>query len=180
LQGRRQEGVYWYKKAAELGDSAGQCNLGLAYLQGTFMILLDAFTSVKTSMWLVMLLVKHHFSLEFMGLGHQFIWQLYWMEYNSLGTYIGGIGNLSAVFYVNVTTEPANPTEAVMWFRRAAFSGHVRAQYSLALCLQQGRGVECSSSKAVKMISFFCAVFALYINLGHRINLILLQIMEEN
>jgi hypothetical protein len=41
LQGRRQEGVYWYKKAAELGDSAGQCNLGLAYLQGTSMVLLD-------------------------------------------------------------------------------------------------------------------------------------------
>ena len=34
MQGKRQDGVYWYKKAAELGDSAGQCNLGLAYLQG--------------------------------------------------------------------------------------------------------------------------------------------------
>ena len=32
MQGKRQDGVYWYKKAAELGDSAG--NLGLAYLQG--------------------------------------------------------------------------------------------------------------------------------------------------
>lgn len=77
--GRRQEGVYWYKQAAELGDPAGQCNLGLAYLQ-----------------------------------------------------------------------DSSDPSEAVKWFQRAALAGHVRAQYSLALCVQQGRGVECSAVKAAR------------------------------
>eukprot|EP00250_Pteridium_aquilinum_P012016 c20455_g1_i1 orf=76-1719(+) len=77
--GQKQEGVYWYKKAAELGDPAGQCNLGLAYLQ-----------------------------------------------------------------------DPRNPGEAVKWFQRAALAGHVRAQYSLALCLQQGKGVDCSVVKAAR------------------------------
>lgn len=77
--GQKQEGVFWYKQAAELGDPAGQCNLGLAYLQ-------DSSKSV----------------------------------------------------------------EAVKWFQRAALAGHVRAQYSLALCLQQGKGVDCSVVKAAR------------------------------
>lgn len=77
--GQKQEGVFWYKQAAELGDPAGQCNLGLAYLQ-----------------------------------------------------------------------DSSNPAEAVKWFQRAALAGHVRAQYSLALCLQQGKGVDCSVMKAAR------------------------------
>ncbi|XP_075504749.1 F-box protein At1g70590-like isoform X2 [Primulina tabacum] len=32
--GRREEGISWYRRAAELGDPAGQCNLALSYLQG--------------------------------------------------------------------------------------------------------------------------------------------------
>ncbi|KAI5061154.1 hypothetical protein GOP47_0023664 [Adiantum capillus-veneris] len=77
--GQKQEGVHWYKQAAELGDPAGQCNLGLAFLQN-----------------------------------------------------------------------PNNAAEAVKWFQRAALAGHVRAQYSLALCLQQGRGVDSSIVKAAR------------------------------
>lgn len=38
--------------------------------------------------------------------------------------------------------EPPNPKEAIKWLYRASFSGHVRAQYQLALCLHQGRGVD--------------------------------------
>jgi TPR repeat protein len=34
VQGRRDEGIKWYKQAAELRHPAGMCNLGLAYLQG--------------------------------------------------------------------------------------------------------------------------------------------------
>lgn len=78
--GKKAEAVELYRAAAELGDPAGQCNLGLSFLQ----------------------------------------------------------------------VEPPNNKEAVKWFYRAAFTGHVRAQYSLALCLQQGRGVECNRVKAAK------------------------------
>uniref|UniRef100_A0A0C9S8S1 TSA: Wollemia nobilis Ref_Wollemi_Transcript_3752_1321 transcribed RNA sequence n=1 Tax=Wollemia nobilis TaxID=56998 RepID=A0A0C9S8S1_9CONI len=77
--GRKREGMDFYRAAAELGDPAGQCNLGLSYLQ-----------------------------------------------------------------------ESSNSQEAVKWFYRAAFAGHVRSQYSLALCLQQGRGVERNPVKAAK------------------------------
>ncbi|GKD13290.1 F-box protein [Tanacetum coccineum] len=34
--GKKDEGVRMYKRAAELGDPAGQCNLGISYLQGEF------------------------------------------------------------------------------------------------------------------------------------------------
>nr|GEU68439.1 hypothetical protein [Tanacetum cinerariifolium] len=33
--GKKDEGVRMYTRAAELGDPAGQCNLGISYLQGT-------------------------------------------------------------------------------------------------------------------------------------------------
>jgi hypothetical protein len=33
-QGRQEEGIRWYKQAADLGCPAGQCNLGLAYMLG--------------------------------------------------------------------------------------------------------------------------------------------------
>ncbi|XP_078447146.1 F-box family protein isoform X2 [Wolffia australiana] len=43
-----------------------------------------------------------------------------------------------------------NPVEAVKWFRKSAMSGYARAQYSLALCLHRGRGVEQNPKEAAK------------------------------
>lgn len=37
--GKKEEGVAFYKRAAELGDPAGQCNLGIAYLKGSSFLL---------------------------------------------------------------------------------------------------------------------------------------------
>ncbi|KAI3853806.1 hypothetical protein MKX03_020150 [Papaver bracteatum] len=76
--GKREEGIVFYRRAAELGDPAGRCNLGISYLQA----------------------------------------------------------------------DPSNPKEAVKWLYRASDAGHSRAQYQLALCLHQGRGVECNIREA--------------------------------
>ncbi|KAJ4843446.1 hypothetical protein Tsubulata_047079 [Turnera subulata] len=70
--GDKAKAVALYTKAAELGDPAGQCNLGISFLQA----------------------------------------------------------------------EPPRLEEAVEWLYRASLGGHVRAQYQLALCLHQGRGVD--------------------------------------
>ncbi|XP_043706440.1 F-box protein At1g70590 [Telopea speciosissima] len=78
--GHKDKGITLYRRAADLGDPAGQCNLGISYLQA----------------------------------------------------------------------EPANPKEAVKWLYEASVAGHVRAQYQLALCLHQGRGVECNLPEAAK------------------------------
>lgn len=45
--------------------------------------------------------------------------------------------------------EPANPDEAVKWLYKSAMAGHVRAQYQLALCLHQGRGMNHNIQEAV-------------------------------
>lgn len=36
--GEKSQAIALYRKAAELGDPAGQCNLGISYLQGIFRI----------------------------------------------------------------------------------------------------------------------------------------------
>lgn len=41
--GRRQEGIALYRRAAELGDPSGQCNLAIAYLQGTIFFFFSFF-----------------------------------------------------------------------------------------------------------------------------------------
>lgn len=41
--GKRQEGISWYRKAAELGDLVGQCNLGISLLQGIHIVPLSFF-----------------------------------------------------------------------------------------------------------------------------------------
>ncbi|KAL8550547.1 hypothetical protein ACS0TY_009103 [Phlomoides rotata] len=78
--GKKEEGIAWYRKAAELGDPAGQCNLAISYLQAS----------------------------------------------------------------------PPNTKEAIGWLYQAAFSGHVRAQYQLAICLHQGRGTGQSLPEAAR------------------------------
>lgn len=39
--GRREEGIALYRKAAELGDPAAQCNLGISLLQGIEIVALS-------------------------------------------------------------------------------------------------------------------------------------------
>ncbi|XP_044490601.1 F-box protein At1g70590 isoform X2 [Mangifera indica] len=76
--GKKEKAIGFYKKAAEHGDPAGQCNLAISYLQA----------------------------------------------------------------------QPPKVEEALKWLYQAAFAGHVRAQYQLALCLHKGRGVDCSLQQA--------------------------------
>ncbi|KAL3630915.1 hypothetical protein CASFOL_023899 [Castilleja foliolosa] len=78
--GKKEEGIVWYRKAAELGDPAGQCNLAISYLQAN----------------------------------------------------------------------PPNTNEGIKWLYLASYAGHVRAQYQLALCLHQGRGVGQSLHEAAE------------------------------
>lgn len=46
--------------------------------------------------------------------------------------------------------DPPNLDEAVKWLHKASVAGHARAQYQLALCLHQGRGVRQNLSEAAK------------------------------
>lgn len=48
---------------------------------------------------------------------------------------------------------PPKPAEAVKWLYQASNAGYTRAQYQLALCLHQGRGLDRNLPEAV--CSFF-------------------------
>ncbi|XP_042006271.1 F-box protein At1g70590-like isoform X2 [Salvia splendens] len=37
--GKKEEGIAWYRLAAELGDPTGQCNLAIFYFQGNWMVI---------------------------------------------------------------------------------------------------------------------------------------------
>lgn len=37
--GKIEEAIVWYRRAAELGDPAGQCNLAISFLQGNLLFL---------------------------------------------------------------------------------------------------------------------------------------------
>ncbi|GFP82640.1 F-box protein at1g70590 [Phtheirospermum japonicum] len=78
--GEKEEAVVWYRKAAEFGDVAGQCNLAIAILEA----------------------------------------------------------------------DCPNSKEAIELLYKASVAGHARAQYQLALCLHQGRGVEKSLQQAAR------------------------------
>ncbi|KAG6398770.1 hypothetical protein SASPL_140240 [Salvia splendens] len=45
---------------------------------------------------------------------------------------------------------PSKTRDAIGWLYQASFGGHVRAQYQLALCLHQGRGLERSLPEAAR------------------------------
>ncbi|KAJ8760371.1 hypothetical protein K2173_014341 [Erythroxylum novogranatense] len=46
--------------------------------------------------------------------------------------------------------DPPRPKEAIRWLFEASVAGHVRAQYQLALCLHQGRGVDRNLQEAAR------------------------------
>ncbi|KAL6567852.1 hypothetical protein OROGR_001520 [Orobanche gracilis] len=95
--GEKEEAVVWYRKAAELGDPAGQCNLAISILQGIPYI---------------------HTNL--------------------------------APLADDEIADPTNLKDAIALLYKASVAGHVRAQYQLALCLHQGRGVEKSLQRAAR------------------------------
>lgn len=65
---------------------------------------------------------------------------------------VRGYGSLQLKSSLLFWTDSNRLVEAVKWLKIAATAGHVRAQYSLALCLQQGKGVECNMQKAVSFV----------------------------
>ncbi|CAK9312382.1 unnamed protein product [Citrullus colocynthis] len=65
--------------------------------------------------------------------------------------------------------KPPNPTEAVKWLRQASMVGNIRAQYQLALCLQQGHGVDRNVQEAARW--FFKAAEGGYVRAMYNLSL---------
>ncbi|XP_060196135.1 F-box protein At1g70590-like isoform X2 [Lycium barbarum] len=129
--GRREEGTCLYRKAAELGDPVGQCNLGISLLQGaargSTLAMVDAG------------LVYQEIGRREEGIG---LYRKAAELSDPSGQCNLGISLLQA--------NPPDPEEAVKWLYKASVAGHVRAQYQLALSLHKGRGPNNNLQEAAK------------------------------
>ncbi|KAF8399763.1 hypothetical protein HHK36_015633 [Tetracentron sinense] len=112
--GNKDEGIAFYMKAALLGDPAGQCNLGISYLQAPLLLVVGIRTCRSTELPVISTPLLNAYGIKMFA------------------------------------ADTPNPKEAVKWLFQASTAGHVRAQYQLALCLHQGRGVECNLTEAAK------------------------------
>lgn len=66
---------------------------------------------------------------------------------------------VECVMMLYAAAHPQKTREAIGWLYQASYAGHVRAQYQLALCLHQGRGVRRSLPEAVFSHTSFASVF---------------------
>ncbi|CAI9767918.1 unnamed protein product [Fraxinus pennsylvanica] len=58
-------------------------------------------------------------------------------------------GNKQGFAFV-MNTDPSNAKEAITWIYQASVAGNVRAQYQLALCWHQGRGLHQNLQEAAR------------------------------
>ncbi|PHT60371.1 F-box protein [Capsicum baccatum] len=114
--GRREKGMNLYRKAAELCDPVGQCNLGISLLQANPP---DPEEAVK---WLYKASVTGHVRAQY---------QLALSLHKRQGP-------------------NSNLQEAAKWYMKAAEGGYVRAMYNTALCYSVGEGLMQSHKLAKK------------------------------
>ncbi|XP_002987821.2 F-box protein At1g70590 [Selaginella moellendorffii] len=135
-QGRREEGIQWYRKAAELGDAAGQCNLGLALLQEP----VDASEAVK---WFQRASDAGHVRAQYSlalclqqgrgvepNPGKAARWYLRAAEGGSSRAMYN-----TALCFLSGEGFARNYHHARHWMRRAALAGHRKAQFEHGLTL---------------------------------------------
>ncbi|XP_057529317.1 F-box protein At1g70590 [Amaranthus tricolor] len=135
--GKREEGVSLYRKAAELGDPAGQCNLALAYLQADFAnpkeavkLLLQSASAGHVRAQYQLALCLHHGR----GIARNIQEAAKWYLRAAEGGYVRAMYNVSLCYSVGEGFAKSHP-QAKKWMRRAADHGHGKAQFEHGLNL---------------------------------------------
>lgn len=135
--GRRQEGIALYRRAAELGDPSGQCNLAIAYLQADFANPKEA---VK---WLLQSASAGHVRAQYQlalclhhgrGIDRNLPEAAKWYLKAAEGGYVRAMYNVSLCYSVGEGFAKNHP-QAKKWMKRAADHGHSKAQFEHGLNL---------------------------------------------
>ncbi|TXG56223.1 hypothetical protein EZV62_017536 [Acer yangbiense] len=113
---KKEEAIALYRKAAELGDPAGQCNLGISYLQA------QPPNRKEAVMWLYKASITGHVRAQY---------------------------QLALCLHQSCRVD-RNLREAARWYLKAAEGGYVRAMYNISLCYSVGEGLPQSRSQARK------------------------------
>ncbi|XP_022877094.1 F-box protein At1g70590 isoform X1 [Olea europaea var. sylvestris] len=138
--GKKEEGIAWYRKAAELGNPAGQCNLGISYLQA------DPSNAKEAIDWLYqasvagsvraqyqLALCWHQGRVLHQNLQEAARWYLRAAE----GGYVRAMYNTS-LCYASGQGLVQSHRLARKWMKKAADRGHSKAQFEHGLGLFSG------------------------------------------
>ncbi|KAF6137049.1 hypothetical protein GIB67_030813 [Kingdonia uniflora] len=134
---KKEEGVKWYRRAAELGDPAGQCNLGISYLQAEPSNPKDA---IK---WLYRAAVARNVRAQYQlglclhqgrGVAGNQIEAAKWYLSAAEGGYVRAMYNTSLCYSFGEGLVHSHP-QARKWMKRAADRGHCKAQFEHGLGL---------------------------------------------
>ncbi|KAL9670952.1 hypothetical protein QQ045_030210 [Rhodiola kirilowii] len=121
--GKTDEMMALYKRAAALGDPAGQCNLAISYLKGSFSL----------SPWLMNFILPEAEppnSTE----------AVKWLVQSSHAGYVCAQYQLALCLHQGQGVD-RNLSEAARWYLKAAEGGYVRAMYNISLCYSLGEGL---------------------------------------
>ncbi|GAB4829225.1 hypothetical protein Ancab_018891 [Ancistrocladus abbreviatus] len=135
--GRKDEGIALYRRAAELGDPAGQCNLGIAYLQAEPVEMKEAIH------WLLKAASAGHVRAQYQlalclrrgrGVSRNLPAAAKWYLRAAEGGYARAMYNVSLCYSVGEGFQ-RNHQQAKKWMKRAADHGHSKAQFEHGLSL---------------------------------------------
>ncbi|KAK9276438.1 hypothetical protein L1049_005971 [Liquidambar formosana] len=135
--GKKEEGIAWYRKAAALGDPAGQCNLGISYLQAeppnmkeAVKWLYQASCAGHVRAQYQLALCLHHGRGVDCNLPEAARWYLKAAE----GGYVRAMYNISLCYSFGEGLVHSH-RQARKWMKRAADHGHSKAQFEHGLGL---------------------------------------------
>ncbi|XP_055819149.1 F-box protein At1g70590-like isoform X1 [Solanum dulcamara] len=135
--GKREEGIGLYRKAAELGDPAGQCNLGISLLQVNppdpeeavkWLYKASAAGHVRAQYQLALSLHKVH------GPNRNLQETAKWYMRAAEGGYVRAMYNTALCYSVGEGLMQSHKL-AKKWMKRAADRGHSKAQFEHGLSL---------------------------------------------
>ncbi|KVI05772.1 F-box protein At1g70590 [Cynara cardunculus var. scolymus] len=135
--GKKEEGVALYRKAAELGDPAAQCNLGISYLQAEPPNMKEA---VK---WLYQASVAGYVRGQYQlalclhrggGMNQNMSDAARWYLRAAEGGYVRAMYNVSLCYSLGMGVSQ-NHRQSRKWMKHAADHGHKKAQFEHGLAL---------------------------------------------
>ncbi|KZV17811.1 F-box protein [Dorcoceras hygrometricum] len=135
--GRREEGISWYRRAAELGDPAGQCNLALSYLQANPPNLNEAIEWLHKASIAGHVRAQYQFALclhQGRGVKQSLQTAARWYLRAAEGGYVRAMYNTSLCYSLGEGLAQSHRL-ARKWMKRAADRGHSKAQFEHGLGL---------------------------------------------
>ncbi|XP_024960889.1 F-box protein At1g70590-like [Cynara cardunculus var. scolymus] len=135
--GKKEEGVNLYRRAAELGDPAGQCNLGISYLQAELPNLEEAVKWFRRASSAGYVRAQYQLALclhRGSGTDQNLSEAAKWYLRAAKGGYARAMYNSSLCYSLGVGLLQSHH-QARKWMKRAADHGHSKALFEHGLAL---------------------------------------------